>query len=465
MSTRRSISSSLISSGHPLTMNSSVVPSCSATTPDSDSRSSRVAHRDAGGFPVRHPAAVPAVHQTDRGASAVVAALTAGLLLLAGVAVLLHDTTTLTAARPAAVVDAEPGELLSAEPGALPDGVAGEAWRIQYASQAPDGSVVPVSGMVFRPEGTPPEGGFPVISWAHVTVGAADSCAPSRAPSGAFAGLERLLALGSVVVATDYPGLGTPGSHPYLVGASEGTAVLDGVRAARALAGADAAADGPVGLIGYSQGGHAVLFARAMAAEYAPDVEVAGSVVVAPVTDVAEFVAGGERNPDLVVFRLLVLRTWADAYEELSWGDVTTPEAASVGEAIDQDCTDPIGEEAADGFLERLWSDRPEARPEWRAAFAANTPRASGAASPLLVVHGGADPVVPIDGTERFVAEACRRGEPVELVSDPSWDHGSVMVETWDENLAWLAGRLAGRPAGAGEDRTVAPSAGGPPCS
>ncbi len=385
------------------------------------------------------------------------AALAAGLLLLAGVAVLLDDATTLTATRPAVVIDATPGELLSVEPGPLPDGVEGDAWRISYASRAPDGSVVPVSGMAFRPDGPAPEGGFPVISWAHVTVGAADGCAPSQAPSGSFAGLERLLALGAVVVATDYAGLGTPGSHPYLVGASEGAAVLDGVRAVRALAEADAAADGPVGLIGYSQGGHAVLFARAMAADHAPDVDVVGSVVVAPVTDVAEFVAGGEGNPDLVVFRLLVLRTWADAYEELSWSEVTTREAASVGEAIDEGCTDPIGEEAADGFLDRLWSDRPEARPEWRAAFAANTPRASGAASPLLVVHGGADPVVPIGGTERFVAEACRRGEPVELVTDPSWNHGTVMVETWDDDLAWLAERLA--------DPTAPPSSDEPPCS
>ena len=38
---------------------------------------------------------------------------------------------------------------------------------------------------------------------------------------------------GSVVAATDYPGLGTPGTHPYLVGDSEARAVIDFVRAAR----------------------------------------------------------------------------------------------------------------------------------------------------------------------------------------------------------------------------------------
>ena len=371
-------------------------------------------------------------------------AVVIGLLLLAGTALLLDASTGPTPARPVVVVDAEPGELLSAEPAALSDGLAGEAWRIRYTSEAPDGSVVPVSGMVFRPAGPAPDGGFPVVSWAHVTLGAADTCAPSQVTTGVFAGLDRLLGLGAVVVATDYPGLGTPGSHPYLVGASEGAAVLDAVRAARALDGADAAADGPVGLVGYSQGGHAVLFARAMAPDHAPDIDLVGTVAVAPVTDVAEFVARGEHNPELVVFRLLVLRTWPEAYDGLSWDEVTTPEAAPVGEAIDRQCTDPIGELAADGFLERLWSARPEALPAWRAAFEENTPRATGATSPLLVVHGGADPIVPIGGTERYVAEVCRRGEPVELLTDPVWNHGTVMLETWDRDLAWLAARLDG---------------------
>ena len=30
-----------------------------------------------------------------------------------------------------------------------------------------------------------------------------------------------------IVAATDYPGLGTPGPHPYLVGTSEGRAILE----------------------------------------------------------------------------------------------------------------------------------------------------------------------------------------------------------------------------------------------
>ena len=54
---------------------------------------------------------------------------------------------------------------------------------------------------------------------------------PHRA--GLIWNLEDLLSQGYVVVATDYPGLGTDGIHPYLIGESAGRAVLDSVRAAR----------------------------------------------------------------------------------------------------------------------------------------------------------------------------------------------------------------------------------------
>jgi hypothetical protein len=34
---------------------------------------------------------------------------------------------------------------------------------------------VVVSGVLFVPKGTPPQGGWPLMAWAHGTVGSADS--------------------------------------------------------------------------------------------------------------------------------------------------------------------------------------------------------------------------------------------------------------------------------------------------
>jgi hypothetical protein len=46
-------------------------------------------------------------------------------------------------------------------------------------------------------------------------------------------GLRVMVDRGYIVAATDYPGLGTPQTHPYLVGVSERRAVLNLARAAR----------------------------------------------------------------------------------------------------------------------------------------------------------------------------------------------------------------------------------------
>lgn len=54
-----------------------------------------------------------------------------------------------------------------------------------------------------------------------------------------------------VVAVTDYPGLGTPGLHPYVVGKTNGRAVLDIMRAARNLPQTGLRADCATGIYGY----------------------------------------------------------------------------------------------------------------------------------------------------------------------------------------------------------------------
>ena len=112
----------------------------------------------------------------------------------------------------------------------------GDAFRILYRSTGLTGEPIAVSGAIFIPKGAALADGRNVIAWAHPTSGVVEDCAPSLMPdvSGMIWGLADMLRQGYVVVATDYPGLGVPGMiHPYLIGVSEGRAVLDSVRAAR----------------------------------------------------------------------------------------------------------------------------------------------------------------------------------------------------------------------------------------
>src|SRR5690349_21540446 len=128
----------------------------------------------------------------------------------------------------------EPGSIIRIEPmRGAPMGAS--AFRVLYRSRDQNRDAIAVSGVIVVPRGNAPRGGRPVVAWAHGTTGIARKCAPSLRPSiyQTIHGLRDLLARGYVVTATDYPGLGTVGPHPYLIGVSEGRAVLDSVRAAR----------------------------------------------------------------------------------------------------------------------------------------------------------------------------------------------------------------------------------------
>jgi pimeloyl-ACP methyl ester carboxylesterase len=178
-------------------------------------------------------------------------------------------------------LDQGPGKLLRTEP--LPQDLvlakAGIAVRLLYTStDGLDGKTpIAVSGALFVPKGQAPAGGWPLLAWAHGTVGVADICAPS------FAGrsqrdityLNFWLSQGYAVVASDYQGLGTPGGHPYLAVRPEAYSVLDSIRAVQ---GGGFGLSKKVVLIGQSQGGGAAFGTAGYAPLYAPELEVLGTV-------------------------------------------------------------------------------------------------------------------------------------------------------------------------------------------
>ncbi len=176
---------------------------------------------------------------------------------------------------------------------------AGLAKRILYTSMDLRwrAGIVPVSGTFYLPKGEAPTGGWPLVAWAHGTLGVADSCAPSWAghkPRDATY-INRWLESGFAVVATDYQGLGGPGPHAYLIWEAEGRSVLDGIRAALGVYRDKLASK--VFVTGQSQGSGAALGATRIAPAYAPDVPLLATVATGLVSS---FPTGPYQPPDPV---------------------------------------------------------------------------------------------------------------------------------------------------------------------
>lgn len=180
------------------------------------------------------------------------------------------------------------GALLREEPmPGQPDiTAASKGLRILYTSEdARWGSgQVPVSGVLYVPKGKVPAGGWPILAWAHGTLGIADACAPSwtgfRARDAVY--INRWLEAGFAVVLTDYQGLGGPGPHPYLYWQAEGRSVLDSIRAARA--GRTKLIANKALIAGQSQGSGAALGAARLSRRYAPELNVVGVVATGVVS-------------------------------------------------------------------------------------------------------------------------------------------------------------------------------------
>ena len=407
---------------------------------------------------------------------------TAGLVLLIGIGLLaagaaIRVLVTRTEARdrqaglqpfydPPTPLPSTPGTLIRSEPLGVPwtSIRAAAALRILYVTELPDGTPAASSGMVFIPSGPVPAGGRPVVAWAHPTVGFGVSCVPSRA-EGQYAiegWLQEMLDDGWVVVATDYVAMGTPGTPLYLVGASEARDVVNSVRAARQVAGADAGTRW--GVWGHSQGGHAALWTGALAASLAPELQLVGVAAAAPAAELSPLITQQWSNVVSWVIGPPVAVSWPIVHPGVTLESVVTRAGISNYERLAYECIKPAAMEGLvrSEFKETFFAIDPMTDPAWTAAATAETPPALSPELPLFLAQGTADPVVLPNTTSLLQERFCEAGSLVTM----SWLGGVGHMKAGEVAgpgaVAFLWARFSGEPATStcGEPPAVLPYGG-----
>jgi acetyl esterase/lipase len=344
----------------------------------------------------------------------------------------------------------KPGDVLRSEP--VADGPEGaRSWRILYRSTGMKGEAVAVSAMLVVPDGPAPKAGRDVVAWAHPTTGVVQDCAPSLQPiwRKTIAGLDEMVKAGWVVVATDYPGLGTPGVHPYLVGASEARAVVDSVRAARNVK--ESGAGDRYAVWGHSQGGHAALFTGQLSTSLAPELKLVGVAAAAPATDLARLLQADLDSKLGKVLASEALWSWSRIYDT-PMSKVLHPDAIPIVDRVAADCIRDQGEGLTafsdslglrDGFLTvKLAAVEP-----WGAIMKENSPGAAPMGAPVFISQGTVDEVVRPQVTALYAGGLCAQGTAVSYLSVPDEAHMRVAFHTAKDAVAWMADRFAGKPA------------------
>lgn len=332
-----------------------------------------------------------------------------------------------------------PGELIRSEPVTAPPGVRG--WRILYHSRGVSGADIAVSGAVFVPATAAPPGGRRVVAWAHGTTGSGDSCAPSTDPQP-LGGIEDgapLIAAGDAIVATDYEGLGTPGPHPYLVGASEAHSVLDAVRAAAALPNAGVGRSFVV--FGHSQGGQAALFTGELATAYAPGLKLLGVAAASPPTDLPT-VARRLTSLDYGVAYLVELAAGYSATDPSArLRSIMTRSGAVYLHLVEDGCNDELVTAYTGSTVHDTFTHDPRTTPPWSTGIANDSTGLLPLRLPILVMQGGHDPIVPADITAAAVRRMCLGGDTVDYHVYPDAAHNVVPSAAGLLN-AWIAARF-----------------------
>jgi hypothetical protein len=388
---------------------------------------------------------------TIRRVTAVLAAVALALATLAGLAA--------SPASAAVPPDGPAGDAFYTPPNPLPPGQPGDViWKrklsetaiattylILYRSTTARGAPTAVSGTVAVPKGKN-LATTPIVAAAPGTIGLGDTCAASRNPliaavmvPGAF------LQKGFAVATTDYEGLGTPGVHTYVVGQSEGHAVLDVARAAQRL-GVGLAAAAPVGFFGYSQGGGGAAWAGQLAASYAPELNVRGTAAGGIPADM---VAVGKALDGGLGFGFLAAAAagFDSAYPELNLEKYLNATGKQLFATSVNKCVAAMIIDLGLHRIAEYTTTNPMDQPDWQARLRENSLGAVAPSAPIYMWHGFFDEILPYDQDAALWKTYCRKGG--EVTFQGTFDeHASGMIGSGSTAaIQFLADRFAGKPA------------------
>jgi len=288
------------------------------------------------------------------------------------------------------------------------------------------------------------------MAWTHGTVGIADICAPSW--SGRQQQdrdhLEFWLNEGFAVVATDYQGLGTPGTHPYLATRPEAFSNLDIIRTVQS---GEFPVSKKVVLFGQSQGAGAAVATAAYAQDYAPDIEIVGTVATGvplfspEAVDILHEARPTDVIDPLLGYNLLNLSLVQRIDPDFHLEDYVSEEVMPIALSIQNTCQQDL---KAKVVSEKLTYDRVFKKPPTehlgKAFSKMGYPRYK-LPVPTFIGTGGADTDTPPEMQAALIKQLCKAGTVVVSKLYPERDHRGVVPISTADTLPFVKAVFAGK--------------------
>lgn len=342
-----------------------------------------------------------------------------------------------------------PGNLIESVPLApeLSVAGAGAGYRILYSTTDQHDAPAVSTAAVFLPRTPAPPGGYPVIAWAHGTVGLGDDCTPSALPriprDDEY--LSHWLNQGYVIVASDYAGLGTPGLMSYLNSVTTAHGVIDSVIAAHRM---DIALSPKWAIVGQSQGGGAAVASARWATEFSAGsgLDYRGVVATGTPANIQKFVA--QAGPDLQLpelgpvanaYTAYIIAALREARPDLDVNSVLSPAGLNAAARAETVCVHPLTDELAQLRPADMFSAPLLSIPGIEDALHdfMGTP-VSGYDRPIFLGVGLLDRDVPPASTLAFYDQLMANNQNVELRIYPEEDHSGTVLASLVDSTPFL---------------------------
>lgn len=340
------------------------------------------------------------------------------------------------------------------------------AWQLLYRSTDMNGAPEVAITTVLLPYGAEPGAERPLLAFQTAMDAVAERCSPSYAlrlgshALGSITQLEWMLVAnalrrGWAVTIADHEGphgnFGAPREPGYRA--------LDGVRAALRFAPLGLHPASQIAVWGYSGGGMASSWTIEMAPTYAPELDIVGAVLGAPVGDPGQVFArlNGTQYAGLPAVVIAALRRLYPAFRTMLDHDLDLGGRRFLARAERSTTFGAVLGLANKNFGDYLHRPLAEilATPEIVAMFDDLRLGNSTPTCPVLVVQPVHDQVIHMDGIDGQVARYRSGGAVVSYVRDRLSEHFSLLPLSTPLSLDWLAERLAGQPVHDTGDRTV----------
>ncbi|MDQ6850837.1 MAG: lipase family protein [Actinomycetota bacterium] len=332
-------------------------------------------------------------------------------------------------------------------------GVASTAYQLLYRTNDATGQPVANATTVIVPNGAPPAGGRRLVSLHDAEDSVDPNCAPSyqlqlaQSSNGNLSAesslVSPMLALGRDVVIPDAEGL----KSEYIVAGMEAHAVLDSIRAVERFPAAQLGGSAtPVGLTGYSGGGHVTAAADEFAPGYAPElhiVGVAGGGVPPANRETIAYLDGSVGAGVLMATSIGVDR----AYPQLDLTSLLNARGKAFAQQVSTGCATSVFAAPFAHFDQYTTVPDSFDLPRVAQVISQNALGHTTPTAPTFFYNAISDELISVKALDKLVAFYCDNGATIDYFRDPSGvEHVQGAANFFPLALIYLNGRFNGDP-------------------